>query len=169
MLNFVPAFANRFCMSLTAAFTQPGDRFLAEPCTYLLRNLRLWSLGDVDDAGLPLDLGCNSIDTLDLGWGLRTSLGATSVLGKYKFRHASKPQGILIILYKVGPRRVGFGYHCPGAAGYPKLGSTLEFWADWPECASTGSKKQQNCPTCPGAGISSVLPRFGLPAAQGQI
>ena len=55
------------------------------------------------------------------------------------------------------------------AIGYPKLGSTLEFWADWPECASTGSKKQQNCPPCPGAGISSVLPRFGLPAAPGQI
>ena len=78
-----------------------------------------------------------------------------------EFQTAVPPRG--------GPRRVGSGYHCPGVAGYPKLGSTLEFWADWPEWASTGSKKQQNCPTCPGAGISSVLPRFGLPAAPGQI
>ena len=43
----------------------------------------------------------------------------------------------------------------------PKTGQR----ADWPEWASTGSKKQQNGPTCSTAKISSVLSNFGYPAA----
>ena len=33
MVNFVPAVAYHFCLYLPAAFTQPGDHLLAEPCT----------------------------------------------------------------------------------------------------------------------------------------
>ena len=33
MVNFVPAFAYHFCLALPAAFTQPGNHLLAEPCT----------------------------------------------------------------------------------------------------------------------------------------
>ena len=33
MVNFVPALAYHFCLALLAAFTQPGDHILAEPCT----------------------------------------------------------------------------------------------------------------------------------------
>ena len=47
------------------------------------------------------------------------------------------------------------------------MDSILEFLADWPEWASTGSKKQQNYPICPGAGISSVLSNFGNQRHQG--
>ena len=36
-------------------FTQPGKGLLEVPCSYLLRNLRLWSFGDVNDAWLSLD------------------------------------------------------------------------------------------------------------------
>ena len=32
MVNFVLVVAYHFCLSLTAAFTQPGDHLLAEPC-----------------------------------------------------------------------------------------------------------------------------------------
>ena len=32
MVSFVAADACRICMALPAAFTQPGDHFLAEPC-----------------------------------------------------------------------------------------------------------------------------------------
>ena len=34
LVNFVAALAYHFCMALPAAFTQPGDRLLAEPCKY---------------------------------------------------------------------------------------------------------------------------------------
>ena len=33
LVNSVPALAYHFCLSLLAAFTQPGDHLLAEPCT----------------------------------------------------------------------------------------------------------------------------------------
>ena len=33
LVNFVPAVAYHFCLALPAAFTQPGDHFLAEVCT----------------------------------------------------------------------------------------------------------------------------------------
>ena len=32
MVKFVPAVAYHFCLALPAAFTQPGDHLLAEPC-----------------------------------------------------------------------------------------------------------------------------------------
>ena len=32
-MNFVPALAYDLCLKLLAAFTQPGDHLLAEPCT----------------------------------------------------------------------------------------------------------------------------------------
>ena len=32
LVNFVPALAYHLCLALPAAFTQPGDHFLAEPC-----------------------------------------------------------------------------------------------------------------------------------------
>ena len=31
-VNFVPAVPYHFCLALPAAFTQPGDHLLAEPC-----------------------------------------------------------------------------------------------------------------------------------------
>ena len=31
-VNFVPAVAYHFCLALPAAFSQPGDRLLADPC-----------------------------------------------------------------------------------------------------------------------------------------
>ena len=49
----------------------------------------------------------------------------------------------------------------PWCRWLPKFVSTPEFRADWPEWADTGSKKQQYCPTCPGAAISSVLSHLG--------
>ena len=33
LVNFVTALAYHFCLALPAAFTQPGDHLLAEPCT----------------------------------------------------------------------------------------------------------------------------------------
>ena len=33
MVNFVPAVAYQFCLTLPATFTQPGDYPLAEPCS----------------------------------------------------------------------------------------------------------------------------------------
>ena len=33
LVKFIPAVAYRFCPTLPAAFTQPGARLLAEPCT----------------------------------------------------------------------------------------------------------------------------------------
>ena len=33
LVNFVPAVAYHFCLALPAAFTQPGARLLAEPCS----------------------------------------------------------------------------------------------------------------------------------------
>ena len=42
-MNFVPALAYHFCLSLPAGFTQPGAHLLAEPCTHpvlLLSELR---------------------------------------------------------------------------------------------------------------------------------
>ena len=33
LVNFVPAVAYHFCLSLPAAFTQPGRSLLADPCT----------------------------------------------------------------------------------------------------------------------------------------
>ena len=33
LVNFVPALAYPFCLALPAAFTQPGDHLLVEPCT----------------------------------------------------------------------------------------------------------------------------------------
>ena len=38
LVNFVAAAAHHFFLALPAAFTQPGDRLLAEPCTVLLSN-----------------------------------------------------------------------------------------------------------------------------------
>ena len=35
LVNFVPAVAYHFCLALPAAFKQPGDHLLAEPCTGL--------------------------------------------------------------------------------------------------------------------------------------
>ena len=35
MLNVFTAVAYHFCLALPAAFTQPGDRLLAEPCTLI--------------------------------------------------------------------------------------------------------------------------------------
>ena len=32
LVNFVIALAYHFCLALSAAFTQPGDHLLAEPC-----------------------------------------------------------------------------------------------------------------------------------------
>ena len=32
LVNFVPAVAYHFCPALPAAFTQPGDHLLAQPC-----------------------------------------------------------------------------------------------------------------------------------------
>ena len=32
-VNFFPALAYHFCLALPAAFTQPGDHLLAEPCS----------------------------------------------------------------------------------------------------------------------------------------
>ena len=34
LVNFVPAVAYHFSLASPAAFTQPGDRLLAEPCTH---------------------------------------------------------------------------------------------------------------------------------------
>ena len=34
LVNFVPAVAYHFCLALPAAFKQPGDHLLAEPCAY---------------------------------------------------------------------------------------------------------------------------------------
>ena len=36
LVNFVPALPYHFCLSLPAAFTQPRDHRLAEPCTRIL-------------------------------------------------------------------------------------------------------------------------------------
>ena len=33
LVHFVPAVAYHFCLNLPAAFTQPGARLLAKPCT----------------------------------------------------------------------------------------------------------------------------------------
>ena len=33
LVNFVPALAYHFCLAMPAAFTQPGDHILAEPCS----------------------------------------------------------------------------------------------------------------------------------------
>ena len=56
-MNFVAAVVYHFCLALPAAFTQPGTRLLAEPCTLLL----LWrtflcpiSGGGVGKTPLPL-------------------------------------------------------------------------------------------------------------------
>ena len=35
MVNFVTAVAYHFCLALPAAFTQPGNHLLAEPCIIL--------------------------------------------------------------------------------------------------------------------------------------
>ena len=41
-MNFVPAVTDHFCMAQPSAFTQPGDRLLAEPCLcYGLMNASL--------------------------------------------------------------------------------------------------------------------------------
>ena len=42
LVNFVPAVTDHFCMAQPSAFTQPGDRLLAEPCLcYGLMNASL--------------------------------------------------------------------------------------------------------------------------------
>ena len=33
-MNFVPAVAHHFCLALSAGFTQPGDRLLADFCIH---------------------------------------------------------------------------------------------------------------------------------------
>ena len=33
LVTFVPGVADHFCLALPAAFTQPGEHLLAEPCT----------------------------------------------------------------------------------------------------------------------------------------
>ena len=37
-MRFLPAVAYHFCLALPAAFTQPGDRLLAEPCGATVNN-----------------------------------------------------------------------------------------------------------------------------------
>ena len=50
LVNFVPAVAYHFCLSLLAAFTQPGTNLLADPCISSDRGLGLgW-----------VDLGCST-------------------------------------------------------------------------------------------------------------
>ena len=34
-MNFVPAVSYHFCLSLLAAFTQPGQSLVAGPCTFV--------------------------------------------------------------------------------------------------------------------------------------
>ena len=34
LVNYVPALAYHLCLDLPAAFTQPGDHLLAEPCIF---------------------------------------------------------------------------------------------------------------------------------------
>ena len=36
LVNFVSAVAYHFCQALPAAFTQPGDHLLDEPCRYII-------------------------------------------------------------------------------------------------------------------------------------
>ena len=60
MVNFVAAVAYHFCLAMPAAFRQPGDHLLAEPCTFLggdflqafvPQNLANW-------VRIPLKLNC---------------------------------------------------------------------------------------------------------------
>ena len=50
-MNFVGSLAFHFCLALPAAFTQPGDHLLAEPCTLInLKLTHLWEHAEEEEA-----------------------------------------------------------------------------------------------------------------------
>ena len=94
-MNFVAAVAYHFCPALPAAFTQPGNHLLAEPCTLsILLPVGLeeggcyigwqvaraeWSGGERRDSKMSPGIACGGWKGGDGGgvWGRRGSFATT--------------------------------------------------------------------------------------------